>query len=121
MDKILSSSGTVKLNRKVVEDIANKKYVTVVSAKSISGGNIAVVVNGASAPIIFASQIASQLLISNISGTAIEVLQDGSGVYFPIPTGAMVTFQGISNANQLAIRRVDLAATSVTISARWEL
>jgi sulfur carrier protein ThiS len=120
MDKVLSVDGVTKLTQKVVEDATNKKYAPIISTKSISGGNIAVLVNGSAVPVAFGAQALSQLVVSNISGTGIEVKQDGAGVYFPIPTGTMMTFQGITDAAQLGIRRVDLAATPITISARWE-
>jgi hypothetical protein len=68
----------------------------------------------------FASQVCKQLTISNQSGVTIEVRQGAAGVALQIPTGAFYTFFGITNANQLDVRRVDTQNTQVTITARWE-
>jgi hypothetical protein len=67
----------------------------------------------------FASQDCVKLTISNQTGTSLEVRQDGAGVAFAMPTGLVFTFEGITNANQLAVRRVDTSNTQVTASARW--
>ncbi len=68
----------------------------------------------------FGSQVCKQLTISNQSGTTIEVRQGAAGVGFQIPTGTFYTFFGITNANQLDVRRVDTSNTQITITARWE-
>lgn len=68
----------------------------------------------------FASQVCKQLTLSNQSGVTIEVRQGAEGVALQIPTGAFYTFFGITNANQLDVRRVDTQNTQVTITARWE-
>lgn len=68
----------------------------------------------------FGSQACKQLTVSNQTGTTIEVQQGGTGVGFEIPTGAMMPFYGLSNANALGIRRKDQATTQVTVTARWE-
>jgi len=68
----------------------------------------------------YSSQTCKQLTLSNQSGTTIEVRQGGTGVGLQIPTGSFYTFFGITNTNQLEIRRVDTANTQVTITARWE-
>lgn len=68
----------------------------------------------------YGSQSCKQLTLSNQSGTTIEVRQGGAGVGLQIPTGAFYTFFGITNANQLEVRRVDTSNTQVTITARWE-
>jgi hypothetical protein len=68
----------------------------------------------------FASQVCKQLTLSNQSGVTIEVRQGAAGVALQIPTGAFYTFFGITNANQLDVRRVDTQNTQVTITARWE-
>jgi hypothetical protein len=68
----------------------------------------------------FASQECKQLTLSNQSGIVVEVRQGGSGVALQIPTGAFYTFFGITNANQLDVRRTDASNTQVTLTARWE-
>jgi hypothetical protein len=61
-----------------------------------------------------------QLTVSNQTGTTLEFRQGGAGAGFQVPTGAFYTFFGITNANQLEVRRVDQANTQVTVTARWE-
>jgi hypothetical protein len=68
----------------------------------------------------FASQACKQMTISNQTGTMIEVQQGGSGVGYQIPTGAMMPFFGLTNANQLGVKRADNGTTQVTVTARWE-
>jgi hypothetical protein len=86
-----------------------------------SGGNLSVTTAATGTNFTaFASQACKQLTISNQSGVTIEVRQGGAGVAFRIPTAAFYTFFGITNANQLDIRRSDTSNTQVTITARWE-
>lgn len=86
-----------------------------------SGGNISAQTNATGTNYTaFASQACKQLTLSNQSGTTIEVRQGGAGVGFQIPTGAFYTFFGLTNSNQLEIRRVDTSNTQITITARWE-
>lgn len=68
----------------------------------------------------YGSQACKQLTLSNQTGSMIEVRQGGAGVGFQIPTGAFYTFFGLTNANQLEIRRVDTLNTQLTVTARWE-
>jgi len=69
----------------------------------------------------FASQALKQLTVSNQTGVNIEFRQGGAGVGFVVPTGAFYTFFGLTNANQLEARRVDISNTQVSITARWEV
>ena len=86
-----------------------------------NGGNLAVTTNTTGTNYAaFASQVCKQLTISNQSGVVIEVRQGGAGVALQIPTGAFYTFFGITNTNQLDVRRVDVSNTQITITARWE-
>jgi hypothetical protein len=65
---------------------------------------------------------AHQVTVVNDTGTDIEVRQDGTGVALPIASGAApFTFYGLSNANQLGVRRKDTSNTQVTVKARWEV
>ena len=68
----------------------------------------------------FASQALKQLTVSNQTGTNIEFRQGGAGVGLIIPAGAIFTFFGITNANQIEARRTDTSNSQVTITARWE-
>jgi hypothetical protein len=68
----------------------------------------------------FAAQACKQLTICNGSGVDIGVTVGGAGVEVPVFTGTYMTFFGITNANQLSIRRVDTATVQVAVAARWE-
>jgi hypothetical protein len=67
-----------------------------------------------------ASQNCRQLTIANDTGTKLEVRQGGTGVGFPIFDSTYYTFFGLSNANQLEVRRADTSNTQVTVEYRWE-
>lgn len=56
----------------------------------------------------------------NDTGVDLEVQQDGAGVALPVFAGSFFTFEGITNANQLGVRRVDLSVTQVTVKYRLE-
>ena len=56
----------------------------------------------------------------NNSGTTIGVQRGGSGVGVPVFPGTYFTFFGLTNANQIGVRRVDQSTTSVTVHATWE-
>jgi hypothetical protein len=70
--------------------------------------------------VAFSSQACKQLTISNDSGVSLEVQQGGSGVGFVVQDGTYYAFYGISNTNQLSVRRKDGNNTPVTVTARWE-
>lgn len=65
-------------------------------------------------------QPASQVALVNDSGTKIEVRQGGAGPGLRILPDTAFTFFGIKNLNELWVRRVDQAATQVTITGRWD-
>lgn len=86
-----------------------------------SGGNISVTTAATGTNwTAFASQALKQLTVSNQTGTNIEFRQGGAGVGFVVPAGAIFTFFGITNANQIEARRTDTSNTQVTITSRWE-
>lgn len=68
----------------------------------------------------FGSQALRQLTISNQTGATLEFRQGGAGVGFQVPTANFYTFFGLTNANQIEVRRVDTTNTQVTVTARWE-
>lgn len=68
----------------------------------------------------FSSQVCKQLTISNDSGVSLEIQQGGSGVGLVVQDGTYYAFYGITNANQLGVRRKDVSNTTVTVTARWE-
>lgn len=70
--------------------------------------------------VALSTQACERVTITNTSGTLIETRQDGAGAGLQIPDGAGFVFEGLTNANQLSLRRVDLSNTQVTVYARWE-
>lgn len=70
--------------------------------------------------VAFPTQACERLIVVNDTGTKLEVRQDGAGIGLPIPDGAGFTFEGITNADQISVRRKDVANTPVDVYARWE-
>jgi len=97
------------------------KPVDTVVPKMAGGGNISVTSSATGSVYVpLASQTCKQLTVSNQTGVLLEFQQGGSGTGLQIPNGAFYTFFGLSNTNQIAIRRVDQSNTQVTVTARWE-
>lgn len=65
----------------------------------------------------FASAGCRALEIVNHTGTAIEYRRGGTGDALTLANGASRKIEGILNANQISVRRVDLSATQVTVAA----
>ena len=65
----------------------------------------------------FGSQACTILDIDNRTGVQLEVQKNGSGPSVLIPVATVRSFSGITNANQLAVRRVDQSNTTVTTTA----
>lgn len=65
----------------------------------------------------FGSVACTSLEISNNTGTTIEYRRGATGTAFPIPTGTVKKIVGITNANQIDIRRTDTSNTQVTVYA----
>ncbi|GAB4023301.1 hypothetical protein GCM10028808_73330 [Spirosoma migulaei] len=68
----------------------------------------------------FASTVCSKLTIFNGTGTAISVRQGAAGTAVALPTGMFFTFEGITNASQIDVQRVDVSNTQVTVGARYQ-
>lgn len=62
-----------------------------------------------------ASLICFQICFSNNTGQNISVRYVGQTVELVVFAGTMMTFDGITNANQLELRRTDTSNTQVTI------
>ncbi|NML24338.1 hypothetical protein [Zoogloea dura] len=101
--------------------IASDQAAVGVAPQLSSGGHIAAqtAVSGTTYT-AFASQACKQLTILNGTGVDIGVTVGGAGVEVPVLAGTYYTFFGITNANQLSVRRVDTSTTQVTVAARWE-
>lgn len=67
--------------------------------------------------VAFASQACTSLDIVNNSGTTIEYRRGAAGTAMQIPSGAARMIIGITNANQIDIRRTDTSNTQVAIQA----
>ena len=68
----------------------------------------------------FGGQACKQITICNGSGIDIGVTVGGAGVEVPVFAGTYMTFFGITNTNQLSVRRVDTGTVQVPVTARWE-
>ena len=68
----------------------------------------------------FGAQACKQLTILNGTGVDIGVAVGGAGVEVPVLAGTYYTFFGLTNANQLQVRRVDTGVVQVAVPARWE-
>lgn len=68
-------------------------------------------------PTAFGNQACTSLDIVNDSTVTIEYLRAGESIYIPIQAGGARLVQGITNANQISIRRKDQSTTSITFSA----
>lgn len=58
---------------------------------------------------------AREVTVFNTTGTTIEVRRGGAGVAIKLPDGASKTFDAITNANALSLRRTDTSNTQVTV------
>lgn len=86
-----------------------------------TGGNISVstAANGTDF-VVFTARACAQLTVVNDSDVVFEVRQGGAGVACPVLSQSSFTFFGISNANQLSVRRKDTGTEPLTVYARWE-
>lgn len=62
----------------------------------------------------------TQLTFINDTLVDIEFRQDAAGVALPVFDGSVFTIYGITNANQITVRRKDQSNTQVLVKARWE-
>lgn len=65
----------------------------------------------------FASQVCTALDIVNNTGVTIEYRRGAAGIAMQIPNGAARMVIGITNANQIDVRRTDTSNITVTIQA----
>lgn len=65
----------------------------------------------------FASQACVALDIVNNTGVTIEYRRGGAGTAMQIPSGAARMVIGITNADQVSVRRTDTSNTAVTLQA----
>lgn len=67
--------------------------------------------------VTFSSQTCDALDLVNASTATIEYRRNGAGAAMPIPAGSSRLILGITNANQIGIRRLDTSNTQVSIAA----
>lgn len=67
--------------------------------------------------VAFASQACNGLDVINTTGTALEYRRDGAGLTVYIADSSSRMIGGITNANQIQMRRQDVSNTQVTFTA----
>lgn len=72
---------------------------------------------GGSAYVSFASNLCDALEVVNNSGADIEYRRNGAGNTIVVPNKITRLITGISNANEISLRRVDLSNTPVIVAA----
>lgn len=86
-----------------------------------SGGNLVVSTNAnGTGFVVFSSQACAQVTVVNDTDVTLEVQQGGAGAACPVLAQSSFTFFGVSNANQLGVRRKDKGADVLEVCARWE-
>jgi hypothetical protein len=84
------------------------------TAGSVSHGSVTTSAAGSSF-VTLSSISANQLTMINNSGKDVEVRRNGAGAAIPVFDGSFWTFRGISNADQLSLRRIDQSNVQVTV------
>jgi len=67
----------------------------------------------------FASQACVTMDIVNYTGVDIEYRRGGAGSTMRVLNNSARTIDGITNANQIGVRRVDQSNTQVTVAGEW--
>lgn len=67
--------------------------------------------------VTFADTPCNALEVVNSTGTTIEYRRGGTGVTVPVLSGTARKIVGITNANQISLRRVDVSNTQVRVAA----
>lgn len=91
--------------------VTSETTVAVTTTASVSDATFAV----------FASTACTELEIDNNTGVEIEYQRNGAGLTIVIPPGHVRRIPGITNSNQIGVRRVDYASgisRTVTVTAR---
>lgn len=108
--------GQLKQNAAPVS-VSNPLPVQSVTSGTPYGMSVTTSATGAT-PVAFTSQACKELEIVNDSNTVdIEYQVNATGSYVRIPARSWKLIDGITNANQVRIRRADQANTQITITA----
>jgi hypothetical protein len=67
-----------------------------------------------------ANQACKYVSLQNVSDADVDIQRNGTGAIWTLSAGYGKTFRGITNANQLAIRKSDQSNTRVTLQYEWE-
>lgn len=102
------SNDKLKFFAETVSSVPMARDVSILSAQTNSTGT---------SYTAYGDNPCDALDIVNNSGTAIEYRRDGAGSTIPIPDGSSRLVVGISNANEVEIKRVDDSNTQVTVTA----
>lgn len=116
-------SGGGGLVQGLTDDQLRASAVSVKPVMATSGNLTATTTSGSNGSTFVAlpSQACTQVTVCNNTGVNIEVQQGGSGGVLTVFVGSYYTFFGLTNANQLAVRRADQSASpTVSVQARWE-
>lgn len=65
----------------------------------------------------FASAACTRLDLVNLTGTDIEYRRGGTGSTFILPDGSGRMIEGLTDADEIEVRRVDTSNTQVTVQA----
>jgi hypothetical protein len=93
---------------------------TIPTAGSTGNGQVTTPAAGGAACTVLPSQAADLVEFAiAASGAQVEYQVGGAGAFFPMFTGYVVQVPGITNLNQLCVRRTDQSTTTSTVAYRW--
>lgn len=86
-----------------------------------SGGNLSIDTSSDGVGFVaLPAQVCAQVTIVNDTDVTLEVRQGGAGAACPVLAQSSFTFFGVSNADQLSVRRKDAGTEPLSVCARWE-
>lgn len=92
--------------------------INVSSLPSTVGTNLQLTTSASGTPYVaFADQACVRIIVSNDSTSTLEYQRNGAGVTSYILPSSYYIIEGITNANQISIRRKDTSSTQITIGA----
>jgi hypothetical protein len=93
---------------------------TIPTAGSTGNGSVSTPAAGGAACTTLPSQPAdmAEFAVSSTSAQ-VEYQIGGSGAFFPMFAGYVVQIPGVTNLNQICVRRTDQATTTTAVPYRW--
>lgn len=121
-DPAISDTGSFTIIAFIKRALTNwTNLLGIIPVRKTAGGHIALQTDAAGTDFVaFSSQACTQLTIVNDTGVNVEVKQGSGTIYLPVISNMAYKFEGITNANQLSVRRFDQNVAQVTVKARWE-